>query len=182
MNGFTEKILAVNAALEKAGLPHAFGGAIALAYCIKEPRGTRDIDVNIFVPANRADEAFDALPKGVTVTAAKRAIAHRDGQVRLRWGETPIDLFFDTHDFHHETAEGVLRVAFEGANIPVLGCDALIVFKTMFNRPRDWADIEEILRGGISDGTRALERLRTLLGNFDPGVVRLSALADQNSA
>jgi hypothetical protein len=181
MNGFTECVLAVDAALEKAGLPHAFGGAIALAYCIPEPRGTRDVDVNIFVQASRADEALDAMPPGVRVTDANRVTAHRDGQVRLRWGETPIDLFFDTHEFHHETAEGVRRVSFEGATIPILGCDSLIVFKAIFNRPKDWLDIEEVLKGGVVDGTQALIRLRALLGNFDSVVVRLSALIEQES-
>jgi hypothetical protein len=44
-----QRLLAVHAALDDAGLPHAFGGAIALAYCTLEPRGTRDIDVNVFI-------------------------------------------------------------------------------------------------------------------------------------
>lgn len=176
MNGLAESLLAVDAALEKAGFPHAFGGAIALAYCTREPRGTRDIDVNIFVPASRADEALDVMPPGVTITGANRATARQDGQVRVMWDETPIDLFFDTHEFHRETAEGVIRVPFEGTTIPVLGCESLIVFKAMFNRPRDWADIGEILGAGTPDVGRALERLRQLLGDTDPAVARLTAL------
>lgn len=176
MNGLAESLLAIDTALEKAGFPHAFGGAIALAYCTHEPRGTRDIDVNIFRPASWADEALDAMPSAVTVTDANRATARREGQVRVMWDETPIDLFFDTHEFHRETAEGVLRVPFEGTIIPVLGCESLIVFKAMFNRPRDWADIGDILEAGVSDAGRALDRLRLLLGETDPAVARLAAL------
>ena len=43
--------LRLHAGLESGGIPHAFGGAIALADWTLEPRGTRDIDVNLFVPA-----------------------------------------------------------------------------------------------------------------------------------
>jgi len=40
-----EKVVAIDSAL--TGLPHAFGGALALAY-YAEPRATVDIDVNVF--------------------------------------------------------------------------------------------------------------------------------------
>lgn len=176
MSVLAERLLAVHSALDGAGLPHAFGGAIALAYCTQEPRGTRDLDVNVFVGVDRAGEVFDAMPRGVAVTRADRAKVRRDGQVRLMWDETPVDLFFDTHEFHREAARAVVRVPFEGTTIPVLGCEALVVFKAMFNRTRDWADIEAMLAAGAVDGPRALERLRELLGPSDPAAVRLGAL------
>jgi len=144
-----------------------------LACGTQEPRGTRDLDVNIFVPAERADTVLDAMPSGVRVTSKNRIVARRDGQVRVMWDDTPIDLFFNTDEFHRETAEEIQRVPFEGTTIPVLGCYPLVVFKAMLNRSRDWADIEEILKGGTADGSRALNRLRSLLGNFDP-TLRLS--------
>jgi hypothetical protein len=43
-----EKILAIERAL--TDVPHAFGGALALAYHA-EPRATIDIDLNVFLPA-----------------------------------------------------------------------------------------------------------------------------------
>ncbi|MDQ1395101.1 MAG: hypothetical protein QOG64_360, partial [Acidimicrobiaceae bacterium] len=45
MPSLAERLLVVHAGLDGARIPHAFGGAIALAYCTEEPRGTRDIDV-----------------------------------------------------------------------------------------------------------------------------------------
>lgn len=176
MSILAERLIAVHAALDQAGLPHAFGGAIALAYYTQEPRGTRDLDVNVFVGVDRANDVLDALPPGVTVKRANRATARRDGQVRVMWEDTPIDVFLDTHPFHRETAEDVSEVPFERIIIPVLGCESLIVFKAMFNRTKDWADIESILETGISDGRRALDRLRSLLGESDPAVVRFAAL------
>lgn len=176
MSVLAERLLAVHAALDDAGLPHAFGGAIALAYCTQEPRGTRDIDVNVFVGVDRANEVFDAMPRGVGVTRAGRDAARRDGQVRVMWDDTPIDIFFDTHEFHREAAREIVEVPFEGTTIAVLGCETLIVFKAMFNRTRDWADIEAILGTGSVDGHRALDRLRSLQGRSDPAVLRLTAL------
>lgn len=176
MSVLGERLLAVHGALDEAGFPHAFGGAIALAYCTQEPRGTRDLDVNVFVGAERSGEVLDAMPRGVTVRRADRVSALRDGQVRVMWGDTPIDLFFATHAFHREVAQTVVEVTFEGVSIAVLGCEALIVFKAMFNRTRDWADIEAILDAGVVDGHRVLDRLRSLLGRSDPAVVRLAAL------
>ena len=48
MISLERKIVGVHTMLTSAALPHAFGGALALAFYTGEPRGTRDIDVNIF--------------------------------------------------------------------------------------------------------------------------------------
>src|SRR5690242_17834890 len=54
------EVVAVHQRLAAAGLPHAIGGAVALgAYA--EPRPTADIDVNVFVAAEREPEVRAAL-------------------------------------------------------------------------------------------------------------------------
>lgn len=171
-----DRLLAVHTALLDVALPHAFGGAIALAYCTADPRGTRDLDVNIFVEPGRADEIFAVLPVEIRVTRADRDVVRRDGQVRVWWDDMPVDLFFDTHEFHREIAGAITDVPFEGSRIPVLGCNALVVFKAMFNRTKDWGDIEAMLDARTVDCEQVLARLRALLGRSDPAVVRLSAL------
>jgi hypothetical protein len=173
-----ERLLEVHAALDDAKIAHAFGGAIALAYCTQDPRGTSDVDVNVFTDPEQVDQVMDALPDGVNVRAADRAVARRDGQVRVFWQDTPIDLFWSTHGFHREIAREIRAVPFEGSTIPVLGCEALVVFKAMFNRTRDWADIEEMLSAGTFDCRHVLGRVRALLGAVDPAVVRLETLCD----
>ena len=173
-----DRLLAIHEALEAARFAHAFGGAIALAYCVREPRGTRDIDVNVFVGTDRANEVLNALPKQVKISKTDRTLAVRDEQVRLWWDITPVDVFFQAHEFHHEIAEEIRSVPFEGAVIPVLGCEALVVFKAMFNRGRDWGDIEEVLAANTIDCRHTVDRLRALLGAGDPAVVRLSAMCD----
>ena len=61
-----ERLLAIHASLSEAAIQHAFGGAIALAYWTQEPRGTRDIDVNVFAPQDECERVLAALPDGVS--------------------------------------------------------------------------------------------------------------------
>ena len=57
--------MAVHRALDNAALPHAFGGALALAWCTQRARGTIYIDVNVFVPVARVGDLLAALPAEV---------------------------------------------------------------------------------------------------------------------
>lgn len=159
-----QRLLAVHDALSEAGLAHAFGGAIALAYCTEDPRGTRDLDVNVFVDPAQAKEVFDALPGDVTLSEANLAAVERDGQVRVWWQDTPIDIFLNVHRFHAEAAEGVRQVTFEGRTIPVLDCTALAVFKALLDRTKDWADIEEMVAADALNLPHAQAWVDRLLG------------------
>ena len=53
-----QRVLAIESSL--SDLPHAFGGALALAY-YAEPRATIDIDLNVFVPTDRFAEVAGPL-------------------------------------------------------------------------------------------------------------------------
>lgn len=176
MSVLAHRLLDVHHALDAARIAHAFGGAIALAYCTEEPRGTRDLDVNVFVDVGNAERVLAALPDGTTVTPADVAAAERDGQVRVWWDDTPLDIFFDVHDFHREVAARIRTVPFEGERIPVLDCVALVVFKAAFNRTKDWADIEAMAEASTFDTDEALSWVHRLLGPDHPGVARLAAL------
>ncbi len=83
-----DKVVAIDEALQDAKLPHAIGGALALAY-YAEPRATIDIDLNIFVPTDRWQEVVGTLEElGVDAGKLDPAALQRDGQCRLRWGTT----------------------------------------------------------------------------------------------
>ena len=139
-----EKIIAIHRALATAKLPHAIGGAIALAY-YAEPRATVDVDVNVFVPTDRWSDVRSALgPLGVDVEVDESALA-RDGQVRLRWDRNPVDLFFSYDPLHDEMEGATRRVPFADTRIPILAPEHLAVCKAMFDRPKDWLDIEAML-------------------------------------
>jgi hypothetical protein len=168
-----ERLVALHRALAARRIPHAFGGAIALAYWTLDPRGTSDIDVNVFVPAADCARALRALPEGVAQPDGTAEAIARDGQIRLWWGETPIDLFFDTVPAHADAAQHRKRVSFAGTRIPVLGPTELAAFKAMFDRTRDWADIEAMLAAGTLD----LDAVRATLGGMLPaGDLRFARL------
>jgi hypothetical protein len=178
MSLLAQRLLDIHDALSRAKLPHAFGGAIALAYCTEEPRGTRDLDVNVFVDPVRAKEVAVALPHAVTATDVDIRTLENEGQVRVWWQDTPIDLFLDIHSFHDEVARGVRLMPFEGRTIPVLDCTALAVFKALFDRTKDWADIEEMAGAGALDLKRAAVWVERLVGPESPMLHRLRSLAD----
>jgi hypothetical protein len=139
-----EKVVAIHQALDTAKVPHAIGGALALAY-YAEPRATIDVDLNVFVPTERWPAIRDALsPLGVGVEIDLAGL-ERDGQVRLWWDRNPVDLFFSYDPFHDEMRGATRRVPFAETTIPILSPEHLAVCKAMFDRPKDWLDIEQIL-------------------------------------
>lgn len=170
-----EKVLAVDAALGE--IPHAFGGALALAY-YAEPRGTADIDVNVFVPEAEAREALRPLLE-IGAAAGEHTLERADveGQTRLVLDGTPIDLFFSYDPFHDAAQRDVRRVPFAGDAIPILAAEHLVVCKVVFDRPRDWVDIEAILEAGTR--MRADEVIRwvqRIVGDEDRRYERIVAL------
>lgn len=168
-----ERILELHAALDAAAIPHAFGGAIALAYCTLDPRGTSDLDVNVFTPGADCGPALDALPAGVRRPDGIEEVIARDGQTRLWWDETPLDLFFDYAPIHEAAAAHRRSVPFSGARIPILGPEELVVFKAMFDRTRDWADIEAVIAAGTVDLAAVRASLSDLIGPGDERHARL---------
>jgi hypothetical protein len=171
--GLADKVVRLHDALAGAGIPHAFGGALALAY-YAEPRVTVDIDVNVFVdPARFAEVAGVLRALGVDTTADERAVL-RDGQVRLWWGRNPLDLFFSYDAVHDAMQQATRTVPFGDHRIPVLAPEHLLVAKAVFNRAKDWLDIEQMLLGVPAiDMVEVYRWLDHLIGPDDPRRERL---------
>jgi hypothetical protein len=98
--------------------------------------------------------------------------------VRVWWDDTPIDVFFDVHEFHLEAAGDVRVVPFAGEQIPVLGCTTLAVFKVVFDRTKDWADMEVMLDAGSLDRAAVVGWAVRRFGPADPRIERLLDLCD----
>lgn len=167
------KIVAVHRSLDVGGLPHAFGGALALAWCTQRARGTIDIDVNVFVDQARSAVVFDALPPEVRRSDEDLVRCVRDGQVRLWWDNTPLHVFTNTTEFHATIADRAVTHEFAGTSVPFLGCTDLAVFKAFFDRPKDWVDIGEMIEAGTLVPELALGVLVRYLGVDDERVERL---------
>lgn len=167
-----EKIIAIHEQLARAETPHAFGGALALAY-YAEPRATIDIDVNVFVAPSdypAVEQALAALGVGDGVDPE---VVQRDGQCRLHWEDTPIDLFFAYDELHEAMRRMIRKEPFGDTTIPVLAPEHLLVCKAVFNRPKDWLDIEQMLVCVDELDTREVRGwLTRIVGADDPRAER----------
>jgi hypothetical protein len=174
-----QKVVAIDEALARARIPHALGGALALAY-YAEPRATIDIDVNVFVSTERWRQLSETLaPLGIAIGIGRNAL-DRDGQVRLWWDRTPVDLFFSYDPFHDAMREAARRAPFAGTTIPILAPEHLAVCKAIFNRPKDWLDIEQILVATSPLDRDEIESwLTRMVGTEDERLVRLREIEAQ---
>jgi hypothetical protein len=107
------------------------------------------------------------------------AVIARDGQARLFWNDTPVDVFFATHRFHRDAGSHVREVPFDGTSIPILSATDLTVFKSFYDRTKDWGDIEAMLDAGTVDAHTALGWLVDVVGGDDHRVSRLRDLLDR---
>jgi hypothetical protein len=174
--GIVEKILTLHRALDAARLSHAFGGALALGWCTAQARGTVDIDVNVFVDQSLAASVFEALPTEVTRSATDLELCRRDGQVRVHWGVTPVDLFTNTTEFHLTAADRAVVHEFASVDVPFLSCSDVAVFKAFFNRTKDWADLEAMAAAHTLDRDLVVGTVVHYLGRDDQRVERLTNL------
>jgi hypothetical protein len=160
--------------LDSLGVSHQFGGAIALAW-YRNPRATTDIDVNLTLPPELAPPVLEALHGlGVLVGPEGRAAIAEDGQARLDWDGSYLDVFFATTSLHFEMAERARFVRFGPVEIPILAPEHLVVCKAVFDRPKDWLDIEEMVRWGTRvDVVDTMAWVAALLGEDSAQWIRL---------
>ena len=172
-----DKIISIHESLDAAGIPHALGGALALAY-YAEPRVTIDIDLNVFVPVERWREVVDALsPLGIDLSGLDEKALMRDGQCRLWWGSNPVDLFFAYDEIHDEMRKDARRVPFAEVTVPILSPEHLAVCKAIFDRPKDWLDIEQMLLATEGLDVAAIEGwLVRMVGRDDRRLQHLAEL------
>jgi hypothetical protein len=173
-----EKIVAIHERLDQARVAHAFGGALALAY-YAEPRATDDIDLNIFLEPASIAAVLDALaPLGVNDDRDTLAV-ERDGQCRLWWGRTPVDLFFAYDDIHEAMRRDARVVPFGEDRLPILAPEHLLVCKIAFDRPKDWLDLEQVLVCVEDLDVEAIRAwLARIVGDQDPRMQRFGQVLD----
>jgi hypothetical protein len=150
---------------------------VALAW-YRSPRATTDVDLNVTVTPADAEPILGAIAHlGVTVTPADRATIARDGQARLDWDGSYLDLFFATLDFHREMARRAREVEFGSVLIPILSPEHLIVCKAVSDRPKDWVDIEEMIAWGTEiDTAEVFCWTEEILGRSSEQYARLAEL------
>lgn len=175
MTTLAQKVVAIDRALKR--VPHAFGGALALAY-YAEPRATVDIDLNLFVVADDFEKAARPLGAlGARIDDHVRALIGRDGQARVFWDETPLDLFLRYDDFHDDAERATRSVPFADTTIPILSPEHLVVCKVVFNRAKDWVDIDAMLAAGTAiDAAVVFRWVGRIAGDEDSRFERIAAV------
>jgi hypothetical protein len=134
-------------ALESAQLPHAIGGALALAIA-GVPRGTADVDINVFVELDQLDEVIRALRgMGMEIDPVDaNARARRDGMFVGRWEGMRIDVFLPSIPFAREAERTRISISDDtGWTGWFLSAEAIAVFKLLFFRGKDVVDLERLV-------------------------------------
>jgi hypothetical protein len=169
------KVVSLHEALRTAGLPHAFGGALALAY-YAEPRPTADIDLNVFVPESGSPRVRAALaPLGIE---AEPNAPGEEGELRLRWQRQQVHVFLSTDPLHAAMDQAVRELPCNGTVVPIVAPEHLVVRKAILDREKDWADIEAILATTERLNVGEVESwLQRLLSPEDARLTHFAALA-----
>jgi hypothetical protein len=166
--------LRIARALAAAGLAHALGGALALgAHGV--PRGTLDVDVNVFVADDDLPRVTDCLRAiGVEIDDAPAlARARRDGMFVGLWAGMRIDVFVPSIPFSDEAARTRVRLVDPGGEaVWFLSAEALAVFKLLFFRPKDVVDLERLVavQGAAFDHAYVRGWMVAMMGEDDDRV------------
>ncbi len=145
--GAAEAARGIANVLAEAKLPYAIGGALALAIA-GVPRGTADVDVNVFVSMEHLPSVIAALRSlGIEIDdASATARAKRDGMFVGDWDGMRIDVFLPSIPFSREAERTRISITDEsGWTGWFLSAEALTVFKLLFFRSKDLADLERLV-------------------------------------
>ena len=167
------------AALDVRHQEYAVGGAIALGYW-GAPRGTVDVDLTLFLPPDNPSACVWLLQDlGCKLTAAQALDSLRElGFCRVEYGGVRVDVFLPTIAFYAVARDRRRIVKLGEQPIQVWDAESLVVFKMMFFRRKDIADIEQILQTQREslDCTWIEEQLQQLFGRHDPRISQWNEL------
>jgi hypothetical protein len=159
------------AELTAANCEYALGGAIALGFWA-EPRGTLDVDVTLFLPPNQPTACVRTLQKIGCIVKTEDAMHSltEHGFCTVEFEEHRLDVFLPIIPFYEHARQRRRQVVLGGQPVTIWDAETLCVFKMMFFRRKDLADVEQILRMGGDSFERDWvgDRLTELYGKRDP--------------
>lgn len=165
--------------LDERGQEYALGGAIALGYWAT-PRGTMDVDLTLFVSPEKPSEVLWLLGEIGCQMDAPRALGalRENGFCQVSYRNLRVDVFVPTLPFYDQAKERRREVDLGGRRIRIWDAETLAVFKMMFFRRKDIADVEQILRSGGDrlDRTWIRKQLVAIYGPRDARVAQWDEL------
>jgi len=138
------------------GLPYAIGGAVAMAFG-GYPRGTRDVDVLILLPALRSQELADAFnasgfrmhdesDRFMPVDVAQMSRWSREiGHFRVWWKDVKVEVFTPRVPLQDAVLKRRVQVQLEGGPLWITTVEDLILLKMIFHRPKDLEVVRRLL-------------------------------------
>jgi hypothetical protein len=171
-------------ALDERGQEYALGGAIALAYWA-QPRGTLDVDLTLFLPKDKPSEVIWILQDiGCEVNVSEAILSLREHTFcRGELDGYRVDVFLPMAPFYDQARVRRRRVVLGQRTASVWDAETLTVFKMMFFRRKDLADVEAILHEQKAAFDRAWvrEQLVELYGVRDPRITQWDELCQENA-
>lgn len=178
-----ELVLSVHSTLDDHSVRHAFGGALALGY-IAEPRGTVDVDVNVFAPVADLDAVLAPFADLDLRPERSRDDWLPAAGIRLRspTHPYPVDVFPSLDAERYADVERrVVQHPFGAVEelVPFLSAEDLTVFKLSFGRDKDWVDLRNIVESTSALDLDYIEQqLLALRGpHMHPRLARLRRMA-----
>lgn len=152
----------------RVGLRRSYGGAIAYNYH-GPPRLTRDVDVLVLIPDTKVPTLVEALsaagcllgdvdPRPLDLPSVLAEFRGKARMATFLYRGTRVEVFLPWHPFHHRVLDRSPERDLEGRRIRIHTAEDLIVFKKVFDRPKDLTDIQAILiaKRGHLDTVRML--------------------------
>lgn len=169
-----EAARAIADALRGAGLPHAIGGALALGVA-GVPRGTKDVDVNVFVEDDLVPRVIEVLRSVGIALDPDGALARgrRDGMFVGVWDGMRIDVFVPSIPFSREADRTAIEVTVDDWTGRFLSPESIAVFKLLFFRLKDRGDLERLVavRGPDLDHAYVRRWMVEMMGEDDERVL-----------
>jgi hypothetical protein len=158
-------------ALARHNVSYCLGGALALGqYAI--PRATIDVDVNVFLEPGRLAPVFAALHDLAIEVDQNHAIAEAEakGLFIVYLDGFRVDVFTPSIDYSWQAERTMRHFTVEGRTVCFLSPEALCVFKLLFFRSKDLADLERLIAvmGKDLDVDSVRAAIVEMMGNDDP--------------
>lgn len=161
------------AELQSRSQEYALGGAIALGFW-GIPRGTIDVDVTLFLDPDRSSDCIWLLQEiGCAFSAAAVGQSLREhGFCRVTFAGLNVDVFIPLVPFYDVARTRRKQVELGGRAVLVWDAESLVVFKMMFFRRKDLADVEQVLtvQGPALDRPWVRNQLVDMYGMRDPRI------------
>jgi len=181
-NDATAVAVRLAGSLRRRRQQYALGGAIALGYWAT-PRGTMDVDLTLFLPPEKPYACLSLLQDLGCEMDTPRALSslQENGFCQVICRGLRVDVFLPTLPFYETAKSRRKEVKLGDQRITIWDAETLAVFKMMFFRRKDVADVEQILRAGGKDFDRpwVREQLVAIYGPRDPRIGEWDVLCDE---